>query len=753
MKIVIKRNIEDFCVNSEDSIIDALNKIEKNKNGVIFVVDEGGFFIGVLTDGDVRRALIEKNVVNLESKISSLANKKCVISLDSESSSEMAEKLASHITHIPILDSNQRVVGLLRRRTDREFFEISNRVIGEDSRVFVIAEIGLNHNGSYDLAKRLVDYSADAGVDAVKFQMRSLKNLYRGGKEIGSDEDLSVQYTLGLLKKFELSEPQMFELFDYARFKSLVPMCTPWDQESVNSLKKYGIPAYKIASADLTNHPLLTAVASAGMPMILSTGMATEGEIKQTVHLLNKQGASFALLHCNSTYPAPFKDINLSYMPRLSDIGGCQVGYSGHERGINIAIAAVGMGAKIIEKHITVDRNMEGSDHQASLLPDEFRLMVQGIRQVEDALGVDAERGLSQGEVMNRSNLAKSIIAARDINIGEEILSGMVEVKSPGRGLQPNKISELLFTKAKRNVKKGDFFYQSDLDKNSCEARKYHFPRPWGLTVRWHDMWRIMEKSNPDFLEFHLSYRDMDENYLANFTTPLDLDLKVHSPDTFSGDHLLDLSSLDSKHRKRSILELQRVIDLTREIKPFFKRAARPMIIASLGGVSKDNFIDTHQREQRYNLMSDSLSQLDTEGVEIIGQTLPPFPWYFGGQMHLNLFVHAEDTINFCKQNKMRLCFDTSHSKLACNFYKESFGDFVKKVAPFIAHIHFGDAKGIDGEGLQIGDGEIDFEHLINQLTILSPTSSFIPEIWQGHNNDGEGFWKALERLEGYFEK
>lgn len=751
MKIIIKKNIEDFCVKSDESIISALNKIDRNKNGLIFVIEEDGFFRGVVTDGDVRRALISQSVINLESKIALLANRKCVTSFEGESSADVLKKLIPPVKHIPILDSNERLIGLVRGRSDRELFEIDNVLIGLDSKVFVIAEIGLNHNGSVELAKKLIDCSAEAGVNAVKFQMRSLQNLYRGGDVIGSDEDLSVQYTLSILKKFDLSASEMFELFDYVQSKSLLPICTPWDKESVNVLEGYGIPAYKIASADLTNHPLLELVASTGRPIILSTGMATEGEIKQAVSLLTNRGANFALLHCNSTYPAPFKDINLSYMPRLSEIGGCQVGYSGHERGINIAMAAVGLGAKIIEKHITLDKNMEGSDHQASLLPEEFRELVEGIRQIEDAFGVNSERGMSQGEVMNRSNLAKSIIAARDIEVGEEILPNMVEIKSPGRGLQPNKLPELLHLKTKRAIKKGDFFYDSDLVSNFYKARNYFFPRPWGLPVRWHDMWRILGKSNPDFLEIHLSHRDMDENYLVNFTNRLDLDLKVHSPDTFAGDHLLDLSSTEDSHRARSIFELQRVINLTKQIKPFFKKASRPMIIVSLGGVSQDKFINAQERDERYALLSNSLSKLDTDGVEIIAQTLPPFPWYFGGQMFLNLFVQAEDTVNFCAKNNLRLCFDTSHSKLACNFYKSSFPKFVETIAPFIAHIHFGDARGVDGEGLQIGSGEIDFDYLISQLTKVSPTSSFIPEIWQGHNNDGEGFWCALEKLETLF--
>jgi N-acetylneuraminate synthase len=578
--------------------------------------------------------------------------------------------------------------------------------------------------------------------------MRKMAALYRNTD--GGGEDLSVQYTLSLLNRFELSTEQMIELFDYAKSKDIIPMCTPWDLESLEILDRYGIAALKVASADLTNHPLLAAMALTHRPLILSTGMSTETEISESVNLLKSHGAMYALLHCNSTYPAPFSDINLSFMDKLTLIGDCPVGYSGHERGINIAIAAVARGARIIEKHLTFDRNMEGSDHGASLLPHEFFEMVTAIREVESALGDGKERIVSQGEMMNRSNLAKSIISTKKIKAGEVITRDTIDIRSPGRGLQPNRLEELVGRRARRDILPGDFFYPSDIDDIGAKARNYSFSRPWGLTVRWHDMEDLLKKSNPDFFEFHLSYKDMDEDYLSYFTKPLNLDLKVHSPDTFSGDHLLDLSNPDPVHRHRSINELQRVIDLTRDLKPYFKKAENPAIIASLGGFSMDGFLAEGEVQLRYELLADSIGQLDMSGVQILGQTLPPFPWYFGGQRYLNLFVRPLDTINFCEKNNLKLCFDTSHSKLACNYFGYSYEDYIQMIAPYVEHVHFGDASGTSGEGLQIGHGDINFQSLSRLLNSLSPRASFIPEIWQGHVNSGEGFWIALERLEAF---
>jgi sialic acid synthase SpsE/sugar phosphate isomerase/epimerase len=749
--MIIERDMSRFYVRNDASISDALRKIDENHEGFAVCVDEAGVLEGVVTDGDMRRWLFDQDLADLRTEVGTIANRNCLRALEGESDGDILRKLSDRIKFLPLVDDRQRLIGLVRRRSLTEGIRIGKRLIYDESPVFVIAEIGINHNGSIKLAHRLIDAAKDAGVDAVKFQMRHMDSLYRSSPD-GSvtGEDLATQYTLNLLEKFELPIKDMLELFDYASSLGIEVLCTPWEEESLQVLEDYGMAAYKVASADMTNHPLIEAMARTYKPLLLSTGMASEDEIIDTVSLLQRSGSSYALLHCNSTYPAPFTDINLAYLPRLKEIGSCPIGYSGHERGIHVASAAVSMGARIIEKHITTDRSLEGSDHKASLLPEEFRQMVDGIRQVDASIGSRRPRAMSQGELMNRSNLAKSLIAAVPIEKGAAIENSMVAVRSPGRGLQPNRKNELLRIKAPRQMAAGDFFFPSDIDSPVSEARPYTFGRPWGLTVRWHDFKALAAMSNPDFFEFHLSFKDMEEDYESFFDEPLDMDLKVHSPDTFNGDHLLDISNPDQAHRERSIIELQRVVDLTRNVKPFFTRAERPVIIASLGGFSVDAFLNESEVAERYELMAQSLKELDTDGVEIVGQTLPPFPWYFGGQMFLNLFVKPEDTVAFCRQNNLRLCFDISHSSLACSYYNSSLTDFIQTVGPLTAHLHMADAKGTDGEGLQVGEGELDFVAICRQLKEVCPNATFMPEIWQGHKNHGEGFWTALERLEAF---
>jgi N-acetylneuraminate synthase len=222
----------------------------------------------------------------------------------------------------------------------------------------------------------------------------------------------------------------------------------------------------------------------------------------------------------------------------------------------------------------------------------------------------------------------------------------------------------------------------------------------------------------------------------------------VHAPELFANSRLMDLASPDKAYRQHSISETQRVIEITRDLKRFFLGTTRPMIVANIGGFTMDEPLSRDVIPLYYERFADSLSKLDTEGVELIPQTMAPFPWHFGGQRYQNLFVHADECIDWCSELNLRMCFDISHSRLMSNHFDDDFYNFAKKVAPFTGHLHLGDALGVNGEGLQIGDGDIDFNRLFDILDKYCPEASFIPEIWQGHKNGGEGFWVALERLE-----
>ena len=739
----IEKINENYLINQNKSVYESIKKIDSNKRGFVLVINNKGHLIGVLTDGDIRRWLTSSENTDMQISVEEICNTDFVFSPKTSVISEIEKLFSDKLIFIPIIDSNNRIDSIAFR--DNINYRISTFEISINNPTFIIAEIGNNHNGSLELAYKLVDNAVSSGADCAKFQMRS-KNLYN----LKNSEDLGAEYTLDLLSKFQLENNDLFKVFDYCKEKDILPLCTPFDLESLLQLESYGMSAYKVASADLTNHILLKEMCKTGKPLICSTGMATESEISASVELLEKNGANFALLHCNSTYPAPFKDINLSYLSRLKKIGGnCPIGYSGHERGFSVPVAAVSLGARIIEKHFTLDKSMEGNDHKVSLLPQEFKKMVDYIREVELAMGNNRLRTISQGEMMNREILAKSLIANKTIKKGEVILNEYIEIRSPGNGLQPNNLDKLVGKIAKRDIDKDDFFYESDIKKNSFVAKNYNFNRPFGIPVRFHDFESIIYKSNFDVVEFHLSYSDLNlmaEDFLSKKS--YDLDLIVHSPELFSNDHLMDLCSDDSNYRNKSINNLKEVIEKTLELKPYFK-SERPLIIINAGGWSIDRiYLSDQQKNHKYDLIGEAIDSLNTEGVEIIIQTMPPFPWHFGGQRFHNLFMDADEIVSFCKKFDKRICLDVSHSKLYCTESKKSFSEFLTKTFKYSAHHHIVDAEGVDDEGLQIGEGSIDFKNLGEIMNKYSPNTSFIPEIWQGHKNDGEGFWEALEKLE-----
>ncbi len=323
--------------------------------------------------------------------------------------------------------------------------EIDGRPIGEGHPCYLIAEAGVNHNGSLDLARRLVDVAADAGADAVKFQKRTVADILIA-------EALTRPYTvptsLGATygehrDRLELSEEDFFALADHARGRGITLLASAWDWRSADFLERLGIPAFKIASADCTNLPLIEYIARKGRPILLSTGMSDLSEVDEAVATVRRHTDQLVLFQCTSTYPCENDQINLRVIQAYRERYRCVVGYSGHERGLAPSEAAVALGAAVIERHFTIDRTMIGPDHAASLEPSGLQRLVRNIRNVEKALG-SGEKRLLEPEKAVRDRLAKSVVAARDIPAGTTIRADMLTVKGPGTGLRPARLAELV---------------------------------------------------------------------------------------------------------------------------------------------------------------------------------------------------------------------------------------------------------------------------------------------------------------------
>lgn len=325
--------------------------------------------------------------------------------------------------------------------------------------VFVIAEAGVNHNGSLEFAKKLVDVAKDAGADCVKFQTFISRNIVSKNAvkaEYQKQQTKAEESQYDMLKKLELSFDEFVELSEYCSEKRIEFLSTAFDFDSVDFLDRLGISRWKIPSGDITNLPYLIKIAQLKKPVILSTGMSTMDEIKNAISVLKENGAGeLTVLHCTTEYPTPFQDVNLNAMLSIKDELGVKVGYSDHTNGIEVPIAAVALGATVIEKHFTLNRNMEGPDHKASLGPKELQIMVESIRNVEFALG-DGIKQPAESEKKNMAVARKSIIAKKDIKAGETFTEDNLTVKRPGDGISPMKWFEVIGKEANRDFQEDE---------------------------------------------------------------------------------------------------------------------------------------------------------------------------------------------------------------------------------------------------------------------------------------------------------
>lgn len=633
--------------------------------------------------------------------------------------------------------------------TSKTSIKINGRRIGPGEPCYIIAEVGVNHNGDLNLAKQLVDAAAEAGADAVKFQKRQLNQVYQQAiLDQPRQGEQGLQYIIPLLIEFELSDDEFRELFAYCRRRGITGLCTPWDRNSVDFLETLDLPAYKIGSPDMTNFPLIEYVLKTGKPLLMSTGMSTEDEIRRTLAFVAERNAECALFHCVSTYPASAEEINLRFMQTLREWSGWPVGYSGHDTGTAISLAAVAMGACLLERHLTLDRNMRGPDHTASLEPLTFAEQVRAIREVEASLGVP-HRWITRGELLNRRMLAKSLVAKEDIPADAVLTREMITSKSPGLGLSPQFVGELVGRRLGRQMHRDDFFVEDDLrdPEHPRQLKAIDVGTRWGIIARFTDIDRLLppfEKAGMSLIEFHVSDRDLDGGIEAFRPVEYAYDLVVHAPE-YDHDRLIDLCSADGEQRRWSMQRIQQTVDLVRKMTPWFRTTfpRGPKIVFHVGGMSPDGrAYDVAAASQR---LLDSLRQLDTTDVDLLLENLPPYPWYFGGRWFGYVLTDAANTAQLCAASGLGLCFDTSHAALECCRSGASLLEYARQCLPYIRHVHASDGAGISGEGLPIGEGQINFVELLPVLLQNQP--SLVPEIWMGHHQDGKGFQLALERL------
>ena len=344
--------------------------------------------------------------------------------------------------------------------------QIAHRTVGDQQPCFLIAEVGVNHNGRLDLALQSIDVAAEAGADAVKFQTFKAEKLVTRSAPRARYQEKNTgnqQSQFDMLKALELSDDDHRVIVERCRQRGIIFMSTPFDEESATLLHELGMPVFKIPSGELTNIPLLRHIAAFGKPMIVSTGMSSLGDVEVAVEAIEKSGNSqIILLHCVSNYPAAPEEVNLRAMLTMRAAFGLPVGYSYHTLGTEIGIASAAFGACVLEKHFTLDRTLPGPDHRASAEPAELKLLIRGIRMVESAMG-DGRKTPTENERDTARVARKSLVAAIDIAAGTELSENLIAIRRPGTGLAPMMKPHLINRKLKINVAAGDLLRLEDV--------------------------------------------------------------------------------------------------------------------------------------------------------------------------------------------------------------------------------------------------------------------------------------------------
>tara|TARA_B100000989_G_scaffold298918_1_gene291032 strand:+ start:4670 stop:6916 length:2247 start_codon:yes stop_codon:yes gene_type:complete len=731
-----------FVIHESESNYDAYIKLLSNDQNTLFIAKKNKI-LGSLTLGDFQRNFGDNfdfiKLNNSKKKIKDIYNKKFFFFKKNYSAAN-----TKHLA-VPVLDNSHNINFLVLRESPKDQIKIGKKLISKKSTISVISEIGVNHNGSIKIAKKLILESYKAQADFVKFQYRKIQSTYIGKS---SDTELSTEITLDNLKKVNFSIKQLGELFKFAKKLGIEPLCTPFDIVACKEILKLKPKAIKIASADLLNFPLIKFAANTNLPLILSTGMHSEVEILKAVNFAKLYTTKIIVLHCVSNYPASEDSLNLNYIKRLEKITGCLIGYSSHDVGSDASVIAGGIGANIIEKHLTFNKNALGPDHRASIEAKELKLLIQRLKSVRLFLGNGKKNSINQGEKLNKSNLSKSIYLINELKKNSIIKKKDLVCRSPGIGVSCSNIDFFVGKRINKNMNKLSLLNFSDFSSiksniiiNSPKKTK------WGLPVRFRDYKDIIKLFDPEFIEFHLTYKDLKFD-LKNVENLKNIGVKIHAPETFENNFIIDLASNNKVILNKSMRCIKKTIEFSNEIilKTNNKKIKNHLII-NPGGHTSFEFANMREKMKLFKNLVKSFKRLNFKKATPLIQSMPPFPWHFGGRRYHNLFVGSSDFKNWYEETGIKFCLDISHAGLAANFFDQNIYDYIDRVKKYCVYYHVSDYSGNDNEGLQINDGIIDFRKILKLIKLKKNSVEFIPEIWNGHLNNSEGFRIALDRL------
>lgn len=602
------------------------------------------------------------------------------------------------------------------------------------SSFFIIAEISINHDGLYDKAAALISAASAAGAHAVKFQYRNLDNAYSSS----SSREIGDEILLSEIHKAFLPPSQLLELTQLARELGLETGISFFD---VHDIQDFGASVsefdfFKIPSAELTNAPLIDALMTLGRHLYISTGCHNEAEIVSAFSRLPPAG--WSPMHCISNYPLSLQNTRLGYISHLHRRWNRDVGYSSHDDHWEACLLAMQLGANVIERHITLDRRAEGLDHSSSSTPDEFARMAAFSDELDLLLAGDGPRVPNQGELLNRQNLGRSFFAVRDLSAGHVLSTQDLVYRSPNVGLNREDIDRCLGSPLKQPVRKGASLVRSMFTpKVALPDRVVAFARKTGLSlpVRLHDLDAMQAQFPIGAFEFHLSFSEvLSDIDVSGFNAGNRY--SIHLPDYINSTQLMDPLSPDSDQCSASMHILERTVELAERLQALTKTDVP--VVGSFSGVH-------HSREVFFEKHAELLKQYQIRGVTIMPQWLPPIAWYFGGSVHLHAMNDLRDAeLLIC--HELPMCLDICHMIMGRNCYGFNATDLMTNLAPLVGHLHLADAAGIDGEGLEFGEGEPENLDLFRRAFEFDCLK--VIEVWQGHLDQGAGFRKALLKLE-----
>lgn len=619
--------------------------------------------------------------------------------------------------------------------------------------VTFIAEIGKACNGDIAYCKEILQACKKAGVHGVRFHHFSLdESVYPEVLKKPSERAWSFKLQLPFLNERLFSADEYGTILEWCQNLGLDFIATPWDLTSFEFFSRLGATSFKINSINAMNIPLIKEILKVAEMTFLSTGGLSQNEVKDLVAHLELDRYQAALLHAVLAYPAPANTLNLRAIEILREIHP-RVGYSSNDLMETSTVMACALGSTVIDKHV----HLEGTGreiHKASIPVHKFAKEIQNVQEMK----LLTERRIKQesrGEMVNQDLLSKSLVLKEDVTCDDVLSADNLTMQLPGKGIAAKSWFSVLGKKANSDLKKGAYLYSSDIKGLVTEKRNVRnfpdIPGKRGVVVRLKDIDEMISGRDVDFVEVHYAAGDLKQEDVCK---EYDLDLVVHLPEYADG-KLLDLCSHDKSLREFSIDVINKVMQKARKLQPCFKRSEGPLkFIVHPGALTY--LVPDPCPEEQAGLFLDSLKRMDASGLEVLIENMTPFAWFLEDdwspkQGMTNSFLDPEEIARFCKEYGYSMCLDVCHAKLYCNHAGKDLYTFMKTVKPYVKHLHFSDCTGIDGEGLQVGDGEINWQEICEVFEDYE--HGWTPEIWHGHLDHGEKFYEAHERLSNEFQK